>query len=45
MSNWIVVGDSVMNVDNIEAFTPLENLKYVTIINGILVGILVIIAL
>src|SRR5688500_18337294 len=28
----------------LEAFTPLENLKYVTIINGILVGILVIIA-
>jgi signal transduction histidine kinase len=27
----------------LEAFTPLENLKYVTIINGILVGILVII--
>jgi signal transduction histidine kinase len=34
----------VTKIDKLEAFTPLENLKYVTIINGILVGILVIIA-
>ena len=34
----------VIKIDKLEAFTPLENLKYVTIINGILVGILVIIA-
>ena len=33
----------VTKIDKLEAFTPLENLKYVTIINGILVGILVII--
>ena len=34
----------VTKIDKLEAFIPLENLKYVTIINGILVGILVIIA-
>ena len=34
----------VAKIDKLEAFTPLENLKYVTIISGILVGILVIIA-
>jgi signal transduction histidine kinase len=34
----------VAKIDKSEAFTPLENLKYVTIINGILVGIMVIIA-
>ena len=34
----------VAKIDKLEAFTPLENLKYVTIINGILVGIMVIIA-
>jgi signal transduction histidine kinase len=33
----------VTKIDKLEAFIPLENLKYVTIINGILVGILVII--
>ena len=33
----------VTKMDKLEAFIPLENLKYVTIINGILVGILVII--
>ena len=30
-------------IDKLEAFTSLENLKYVTIISGVLVGILVII--
>ena len=34
----------VAKIDKLEAFTPLENLKYVTIISGILVGIMVIIA-
>ena len=34
----------VAKIDKSEAFTPLENLKYVTIISGILVGIMVIIA-
>ena len=33
----------VAKIDKSEAFTPLENLKYVTIISGILVGFLVII--
>ena len=33
----------VAKIDKLEAFTPLENLKYVTIISGILVGIMVII--
>jgi signal transduction histidine kinase len=33
----------VAKIDKSEAFTPLENLKYVTIISGILVGIMVII--
>ncbi len=32
----------VAKIDKLEAFIPLENLKYVTIINGILVGIMVI---
>ena len=34
----------VAKIDKLEAFTPLENLKYVTIISGVLVGIMVIIA-
>ena len=33
----------VAKIDKLEAFIPLENLKYVTIISGILIGILVII--
>ena len=33
----------VAKIDKLEAFTSLENLKYVTIISGILIGILVII--
>ena len=37
-----ITTQSEKNIE-LEAFTPLENLKYVTIINGILVGILVII--
>jgi signal transduction histidine kinase len=33
-----------VKIDKLEAFTPLENLKFVTIISGVLVGIMVIIA-
>ncbi|HEU5461418.1 MAG TPA: ATP-binding protein [Nitrososphaeraceae archaeon] len=34
----------VVKMDKVEAFAPLENLKYVTILSGILVGIAIIIA-
>lgn len=34
----------VVKMDKVEAFAPLENLKYVTILSGILVGVAIIIA-